>query len=86
MLNENILTALESFESLYFFTQSLAGDTKERITQMRNHLDRLPRSDRMQLLREIEQEIEQLRDHYGAIATNKQFRDLLSEARKGGVT
>lgn len=73
---------MDTLESLYFFTQSLAGDPQERIKTMRSQFPRLPRSTRVQLLREIGREIREIRDHYGAIATNKRFRDLLSEARE----
>jgi hypothetical protein len=73
--------AVDTLEALYFFTQSLEGQALTDVTRMREHYQALPKRGRAQVFKAILKDISALRDLYGAIAPNRYFRELLSEAR-----
>jgi len=81
-MKKRILDALETLEAIYFLTQSLEGEAWKDITKIRAGLDNLPRRSRPDVLRAIGDDIKMLRAHYGALAPNPRFRELLAEARK----
>lgn len=80
-LNQQIGTALEQLEALYFFTQGLAGQAGRDVSGIREHHLKLPREVRRKLLAKIKSDIELLRNHYGALASNHVYRELLLQAR-----
>lgn len=79
-MKNRISTALETLEALYFLTQSLEGQASKDIADIRHNIGRLPRTAKLNMLDSIERDIQMLRDHYGAIASNLKFRKLYAEA------
>lgn len=80
-LNQQIETALDQLEALYFFTQGLNGQAGRDVSDMRRYHLRLPRDVRRKLLDSLRSDITLLRDHYGALAPNRIYAALLAEAR-----
>jgi hypothetical protein len=72
--------ALQTLEALYFFTQGVKGESggaPEKIRAIYTYL--LPR-EYLKLVADLERDVELVRDHYGALAPDAFYRDLLSEA------
>lgn len=80
-LNQQIETALDTLEALYFFTQGLDGQAGRDVTDIRRHHWKLPRDSRRKVLASIKSDIKMLRTHYGALAPNHFYKSLLAEAR-----
>ncbi len=80
-MNRKILQSLDTLEAIYFLTQSLEGQALTDITRIRSSLRVLSRKQRAALLATITTDIKALRAHYGAIAPDSKFRELLADAR-----
>src|SRR5436305_3342071 len=81
-LNDQIETSLDTLEALYYFTQGLEGKAGEHIREVRQMYQIIPRTGRRELLDSLKADVELIRDHYGALAPNKFYRDVVAEARK----
>lgn len=77
---EEYLTAVETLEAIYFLTMSLEGQGEAAISQMRNAFENLDENGKERLLKSIRNDIVSLREHYGAIAPDEKYRELLHEA------
>ncbi len=80
-MREKILELLGTLEAIYFLTQALDAN-RDRLTTIRERLDSLTTEDQKRLLAELQHELEQARDYYGAIATDGAYRELHNDVRK----
>jgi hypothetical protein len=80
-LKREVETALETLEAFYFFTQGVKDESAEHVEKVRAiHRYLLP-SGYPKLLADIHKDIGAIRDHYGALAPDGFYRELLREAR-----
>lgn len=79
-MKKKILELLTTLEAIYFLTKALEVNY-ERIAMIRERLDSLAAEQKKSLLAELQEEIRQTREHYGAIATDDKYRELLRDAR-----
>jgi hypothetical protein len=80
-INQQIETAIETLEALYFFTQGLNEEELRHLEKIRAIYGLLLSDGYPQLLVDIERDIAGIRAHYGAIAPDAFFRSTLREAR-----
>jgi len=74
------LTLIDTLEALYFLTQSL-DDNQDRLELLRANIDKLNADEQVEFTREIEGEVREVREHFGAIAGDEELRDLYSQAK-----
>lgn len=83
-LNEQIETALDTLDALYFFVQSIPGNA-DRLDWIRRNFERAPRRARSVLQDELRKETKWLRKETGAIASNSDFLTFYKQAREDGA-
>lgn len=79
-MKQKILELLATLEAIYFLTQALDVN-RDRLGMIRERLDALEADDQKHLLSELQDELKQAREHYGAIATDAAYRELHEDAR-----
>ena len=80
VMKEKILELLQTLEAIYFLTQALEANS-ERLAMIQGRLDSLPEDQQERLLIELQDELRQAREYYGAIAPDHEYRGLLHDAR-----
>jgi hypothetical protein len=80
-LNDQIENGLEALEALYYLTQGLAGEGGARLSRARRLLPRLSRTERQQALATLKKDITAVRHHYGALASNQLYKQILANGR-----
>jgi hypothetical protein len=80
-MNEEVATALETLEALYFFTQGVKEDSAAHLEKIRAIYSYLLPSGYPKLIADLNGDIKGIREHYGAIASDEFYRTLLREAR-----
>jgi len=76
-----VATALETLEALYFFTQGVKDESAAHLEKIRAIYHYLLPLGYPKLVADLESDIRQVREHYGAIAPDEFYRALLREAR-----
>ena len=79
-MRERILHLLKVLEAIYFLAKARDANL-ERLDFLRDNVHKLDRDEETRLLAELEEEVGLARAHYGAIATNGRFLEMLEEAR-----
>lgn len=79
-MKESILELLQTLEAIYFLTQALEANA-ERLALMKERLDSLDGDRQERLLSELQGELRQAREYYGAMAPDHKYKDLLRDAR-----
>lgn len=82
-LNDQIISALNLLEALYFFLQSTQAN-EARLKGIRREFRDAPRRIRSGLLNELQDEIKMIRRESGAIASNAEFLALYEEIKRKG--
>jgi hypothetical protein len=80
-VSDQILTSVETLESLYFLLKSLTAH-EARLSMIRAEYSRLAAYGQQALLRELLAEIDSIRTQSGAVADNDSYRELFRAARK----
>jgi hypothetical protein len=80
-MNEDVATALETLEALYFFTQGVKGESAEHLEKIRGIYSYLLPSGYPKLAADLQGDIKLIREHYGAVAPDEFYRTMLREAR-----
>jgi hypothetical protein len=83
-LNEQIETALDTLDALYFFLQSVP-ENAERLDWIRQNFKRAARSDRYVFREQLIAEIKSLREKSGATASNGDFVNFFRKAQESGA-
>jgi hypothetical protein len=76
-----VATALETLEALYYFTQGVKGESAEHLEKIRAIYQYLLPSGYPKLVSDLERDVRLVREHYGAIAPDAFYRELLREGR-----
>jgi hypothetical protein len=80
-MHKDVATALETLEALYFFTRGVKGESVEHLEKTHAIYSYLVPSGYPKLVANLENDGRLVREHYGAIAPDKLYRELLREAR-----
>src|SRR5579864_9065585 len=80
-MHKDVATTLETLEALYFFTQGVKGESAEHLEKIHAIYSYLLPSGYPKLVVDLESDVRLVREHYGAIAPDKFYRELLREAR-----
>lgn len=76
-----VATALETLEALYYFTQGVKGESAEHLEKIRDIYQYLLPSGYPKLVADLERDVRLVREHYGALAPDAFYRDLMREGR-----
>src|SRR5947209_6727015 len=71
---------LKTLEAIYFLVHQL-GNNCGRLQRIRNNWHRLSREQKLHLRDELRSEVEWARKEVGALASNKDYQELLVEIR-----
>lgn len=80
-MKEKILEILQTLEAIYFVAQALEANV-ERLALISEHLDSLHGDQQERLVVELQDELRQAREYYGATAPDHEYRNLLRDARE----
>ena len=81
-LNAEILELVDTLEAIRFLTDALEGDQADTVARARMDLPGFNRRERIRLRALLRKHVKEIRKHYGAVAPDSRFREMLTEATK----
>ena len=81
-LNSEILELAETLEAIRFLTNTPGGDAPVTLQRTRETLATLNRASRLRFRASLCADLKEIRKCYGALASNSQFREVLTRAKQ----